>query len=401
MKAAIITWVTYNNYGTALQAFALKKAVEQYSESCSVISDRPIIESKKEKNGAAIQKNKESEQKETHETGIKHVLGLYHRYILHPGAICSRLAAKHNNRLAGKRRTAYMSSIKAIEKFKTDALKVYPIETADQYASLNKQFDVFICGSDQIWSMLPINYNPYFYMDFVEKKKIAYAPSTGSYHIEEKDKALLCELLRDFSAVSLREKVCAEQFENLLGRKVHWVLDPTLLHNGDFWNIIAKKPAIKKKYLLCYFLENKDWYFSYAHSLAKHLGLKVVLIPSRKQYADRKETYCEKVGPEEFVGLFSNASFVLTDSYHGTIFSLQFNKQFLYLKRFSDSEAFNQNVRVDSLLSALDLYDKVVVDNKEFAAEDLYTIHYGTVDAVLNEMRDESLNYLKNALEIK
>ena len=125
----------------------------------------------------------------------------------------------------------------------------------------------------------------------------------------------------------------------------------------------------------------------------------MLLIPSRREFANYKEMYMNPIGPKEFVGLFNEASFVLTDSYHGSIFSLIFNKQFLYLKRFDDSEKHNQNIRVDSLLSELGLYKGVVVDENTFSSKDYMKIDYDDVNEKVETLRKCSIQYLKKALE--
>ena len=394
MKVAIVTWITYNNYGTMLQAYALQNEVEKICKECRIVSDKPIIDAKRKKVDQKI-----LTQKNGHEKGIKHIKGLFRRYILHPSAIPSRIHAVIRTRILKKREKAYIESQNKIIQFKDEELKIQDIDDINDYPALNDRYDVFICGSDQIWSMLPQNYNPYYFLEFAKKKKVSFATSIGSYRIEDKDKNVLKELLSNFSNVSLREKLTADQFKKLLHREVSWVVDPTLLHDKEFWKKFGKQTNLKQRDLLCYFLENKKWYFEFARKFANKYKLKMLLIPSRQEFANYKEIYMNPVGPKEFVGLFNEASFVLTDSYHGSIFSLIFNKQFLYLKRFADSEKYNQNIRVDSLLSELGLYKNVVVDENSFSLNNSTKIDYDSVEEKIEKLRRSSIQYLEKALE--
>ena len=259
---------------------------------------------------------------------------------------------------------------------------------------LNAEYDVFVCGSDQIWSVLDKNFDGYYYLDFSTNKKISYATSIGANTIPENKAEQIAEWLKSFHAISVREKKTSEQLSDITGKKIQWVCDPTLLHDKNFWdNFCVRINDKPKKYLLCYLLSNKSWYFQYAHHLAKHLKLKLVLIPSCTDYTKYKECHKNGVGPREFVSLIKDAEFILTDSYHGSIFSLLFQKEFLCLKRFDDDDPINQNIRVDSLFEKCDLMDHIVPEGI-FSPEDIKSTDYKKINDLLERFRIESRNYL-------
>ena len=149
----------------------------------------------------------------------------------------------------------------------------------------------------------------------------------------------------------------------------------------------------KYKYLLCYFLDNNEWYFEYAKSLAKYLNLKILIIPNKQEYVYLKDFKNIPVGPKEFVNLVKNASFVLTDSYHGSIFSLIFKKCFLCLKRFDDDAPNCQNIRINSLFEYLDI-TKNIKSKKIFDIHDINSLNYNIIDERIKYLRDKSREYL-------
>lgn len=210
----------------------------------------------------------------------------------------------------------------------------------------------------------------------------------------------ILEYLKDFAAIAVREQQSAFQLSQWMNQQVDWVLDPTLLYNSDFWREFANGiQAPRKKYLLCYFLGKREWYFKYAQQMAKQLRLKLVLIPSWVEFVNYKETYRQGVGPKEFVALFRDAEFILTDSYHGSIFAIQFEKKFLHFKRFNDQDSNCQNIRIYSLFTALGL-EKLILQQKNFAKNDIIDIHYQSINDRLSYYRKQSREYIKhNILE--
>lgn len=379
MKTATVTWITYNNYGTALQAYALQKYLEKIGVDNVIISDYSIIHSTE-------RPPENSVKMRGRETLVQ--------YLLHPMRLIFKVLYGIENWYKKCTHLPYAQSQQLFEKFKQDELKILYGMKREDMPKLNNQFDVFICGSDQIWSVLDYNFNGYFFLDFVTKKKISYAASIGAEKISEQRANQIRTYLSNFSAISIREKQSSVYLSQLLDRPVEWVADPTLLHDAAFWTKFSKGARSPRgKYLLCYFLGKKSWYFDYAHALAKHLRLKVVLIPSWYQFAEHKSVCRHGVGPKEFVAMFRDASYVLTDSYHGSIFAMQFKKEFLHLKRFADDDPICQNIRVNSLFSMVELKDWIIAE-KEFEPEDIRRISYDNVSDLLRNFREKSQTYL-------
>ncbi len=400
MKTATVTWITHQNYGTDLQAYALQRYLIDNGFENTIISDKYIICPyllSQEKNG-----EKKADKIESGNQNIsKSVFERTKRYILNPKSFFEDYRTHREYRKAVKRNAisaSYRECMTLIEDFKKRRLVISESYSQNDMSKHNDQFDAFICGSDQIWSVFDINFKGYFYLDFVTKKKIAYSPSIGTDIISDEKKKKIKEYLKDYSAISVRENISATQLSELCNRSVYWVCDPTLLHTKEFWSNFSSNEEIKeKKYILCYFLGENDWYFSYVKSLAKTLRLKPLMIPIRESFAFHKWSCGYGVSPEKFVALIKNAAFVVTDSYHAMIFSMIFEKKFLYLKRFKDNDEISQNIRVNSLLEKVNM-KHLCIPEKEFQKQDIKDIDYDVIGSILCEFRKQSQEFLNKSL---
>ena len=389
MKTATVTWVTYNNYGTLLQAYALQKQIEMFGHENVILNDNQILKeyfAAKRKNVSAAKPVPQN----AGETAAQRVK----RLLLNPGMLYRRLLARAN---PVKYAFPYEGSQNACQKFKKESLKIRDDVIPGELAGLNQMYDVFITGSDQIWSVFDSIFNPYYYLDFVQGRKISYAPCMGTDQIPADTAKQIQVLLEDYEAVSVREDVSARQLSEITGRDVAWVCDPTLLHDADFWmDFTVGIPAPNEKYLLCYFLESRPWYFELAKSLAKQLGLKLKLIPSRWEHLGSQYVIADAIGPREFVSLFRHADYVLTDSYHGSIFSLIFEKDFQYLLRFRSDDPASQNIRIQSLFDRLDLQCRIVSPERE---EISIPMDYTLIKEKLAVFRESSKQFLRKSFE--
>jgi len=386
MKTATVTWITYNNYGTVLQAYALQKYIESLGYENEIISDELILNE---------HKNATTHKKPTARTSLTQAssgpIDRLRRLLSNPHRI-GRILEAHVNRKAYQ--FPYYGSQGQFAVFKNNELRIRHGVSSRELMSLNGDYDTFICGSDQIWSVFDRIFDPYYYLSFAGKKKIAYAPSLGTDRIPEGTTDKIRELLVDFSAISVRERVSAEQLKGITGRDVEWVCDPTLLHDRSFWNDFVtdvRRPA--GKYLLCYFLENKPWYFERAKEIAGRLHLKIKLVPNKWEYLSNENVLRYAVGPREFAALFQSAAFVLTDSYHGSIFSMIFERSFLYLQRFSDDDANSQNIRIQSLFSYLGINDRIITGDTP-ASDAIDFPDYERITKRLREYRSRSQAFL-------
>ena len=402
MKSATVTWIKYNNYGTQLQAFALQQYIMSLGVENTIISDDCILS---ELLKGYIERSKEfaQPQKSTdvnlNQNRMKTILK---NYLLNPKSwfsLCklSFISLRYRLNKIRRKRSAYVKSQDKFAEFKKDKLKLLYNTTLKDVSLLNEKFDVFLCGSDQIWSPLDCNFYGYYYLDFATKKKFSYATSIGTTNIKDNKIETIKNWTNEYYAVSVRESQSAEQLSEVLDRDVKWVLDPTLLLDKSFWNDQRKDYPVRKKFVVCYFLEDREWYLSYAKALSKYLGVGLYIIPSLQEYALSRYSFKRGIGPQEFIDVIAKAEFVLTDSYHASIFSVIFEKNFLYLKRFKDNNPQSQNIRIYSLFNLLNIND-VIVEEKLFEKHDIVDLDYVRINQILDERRSFSQDYLKGCL---
>lgn len=261
----------------------------------------------------------------------------------------------------------------------------------------NRQYDCFLVGSDQTWSpYVTIQKNNINFLDFVEAGKIkgSYAPSLGTCNLKEEYVEKLKEKISDFAFLSCREKQNAEFLSNCLGRKVHHVLDPTLLLNREEWLQVSESIKMPEKYILCYVLGTKQRIASYAENLSIKESIPVYFIVSRPEYLS-KTNALNNVTPGQFITLISNASYVITDSFHGSLFSINFQRQFYVFTKREESSKTNDNDRIGDLLSILGLSDRLIKDSYDIKNRE---ISYKDVYRKVDIFRQSSLSYLSNML---
>lgn len=371
MKNAIVTWFHYENYGTNLQAYALQKFLNDRNKETNIINYIPTYIHEKEK------------KKITYEN------------------ICIFIKNRKNELLKKIIKIKYNKEFKEKSRKFKKFIEININLTKKQYEKeeleeLNNSYDNFIVGSDQIWN--PNNVDDTFFLKFVKnnKNKISYAPSFGVNKLEESLKSNIKEDLEKFRYLSVREETGKNIVKELIGKEPLVVLDPTLLLLKEEWiRLIEKKN--EPKYILCYFLGNQKYYWKYVKRLQKETGYNVKIIPIKEEDFFRKGDLQIEVGPTEFVELIANAEVVCTDSFHGTIFSIIMEKDFSVLKRFKDNDKKSQNSRIYNLLSMLKLDNHLIDVNSEILR---YKVdNYNNVQEILNKNREESINFLMNAIE--
>ena len=279
-------------------------------------------------------------------------------------------------------------------------------DTLKQLTQAAKEYDAVMVGSDQLWR--PEGYSTGFYnLMFVpdEVPKIAYATSFGVSQIPEKKKKIAKTFLNRIDHISVRELRASEMIKELIGRDVPTVVDPTLLFTGEEWKkIIPSKTIVDEKYIFCYLLGSNPQHRTWVEELKKQTGYKIVTIPHLDEFVESDIAFGDHqlydVGPVEFVNLIRNAEFVCTDSFHGTVFSILNHKQFVTFNRFTDGTRNSRNSRIESLLSQTGLENRRLT-RKEQSIVDLALaeIDFECVDSKLNQMRNQSIDYLRSALE--
>ena len=250
-----------------------------------------------------------------------------------------------------------------------------------------------IVGSDQTWSEFRCRNNDLFFLGCVQNnvRKYSYAPSLGTITISSAYAATLKEGLRGFRMVSCREKANAEFLSSLIGCNVKHVLDPTLLLSPIKWNQISDSTLCPTKpYLLAYILGEKNCIFEYAEKVGQELGLPVYYIVTRPSCTQKKNTLYPT--PRQFIALISHASYVVTDSFHGSIFCINYSIDFAaFSKREGDLKSVD-NARIIEFLSMLGLENHFLDDNCCIKTP---KIDYVAVRNKLSLLQNKSIEYIE------
>lgn len=262
----------------------------------------------------------------------------------------------------------------------------------------SKNYDYIISGSDQVWNYLITNTDTTYLLDFVKdrNKKLSYAASFGVSSIPANLKELYKNLLKDFKGISVREKQGQNIIKELCNLDVSVVLDPTLLLNKNEWLKLNFSKQKRQKYILVYCLRKSNLLNGMAKILKRETGFELVILSPRTKYTYSKFS-AATAGPEEFIELFMNAEYVLTNSFHGTAFSINFNKKFLV--DLDTKSAQNTNSRLLNILELVNLTGRIVSEPQDIRK--MYEeIDYKKVNGILNIERKTSLDYLKISLGI-
>lgn len=389
MKIGIVTFVKCDNYGAELQAYALQWKLNQLGYDAELI-DLQKIEKDLASNASSIlpaikNRFKVYGWKAPFEIG-KLVVDVLQR----------KLAAKKNESNAEEKHKLFLDFF---DKFIRHSNRYYTIEEIRQATDL--PYDVYIAGSDQIWNYMHNDNLDVYFLEFAKEfgaHRISYAASISAASIPAKYQDEYRNLLKNIQYLSVRELHGAKLIKELTGRDVEVVLDPTLLVTSEEWlNNVAKNPLSGEKYVLVYTLSGSKYIQELCDNIAGRLGCKVVnmKINFRKDDSE-KMTDLFDLGPQEWVGLISGASYVVTDSFHGTAFSINFNKPFTTLV----NPVSNMNSRVLSILKIMGLEDRIIYDDgTRKMPKELY-VDYTEVNKRMEEWRHKSLSFIKKSLDV-
>ncbi len=362
MKCGILTFHRAQNFGGILQAYALQKSVEKLGVDCEIVDYRsPFIEK------------------------------YFKPYSLKNLPSIKRMAAivLYNGRVKDNRVN--------FDEFSKKHLKTSNavFENKDQLLKCNDEYDLFIAGSDQVWSYLTAGFDKSYFLEFVKNnsKKNSYAASFGVESIPKKYHEEYYGLLKDFNNISVREEQGAQIVKEILDYEPPVVLDPTLLLNRDEWSKIATAKPEKHKYLLLYLIAESKTTLSLAKKIAKERNLKIIYINDRLYKRNGMENR-SKIGVNKWVELFLNASCIVTNSFHGVAFSINFKKDF-YMQYLPEPAKVNS--RLENILTTLDLTSRNIKDVKNFDIGE--TIDYSRVHEKLLLSRQNSIEYLRKVIE--
>jgi hypothetical protein len=360
-KTYIITLNGYFNYGNRLQNYALEKVLKKKQ-----IYPITLIIEKFNKNEKLLSKIKRIK--------LNNFLTKIFNQFFFIGQKLIKLKYKN---IINKKTTIF-------KRFSKEFLNEKPFNQPNENS-------YFIAGSDQIWNP---HYNSDFkkyFLQFAPKdKRIAYAPSFGVSEIPEDKKEKYKKWLNEIPHLSVREKEGAKIIKELTGRDVPVLVDPTLLLKKEEWLEISKehenKP--KSKYLLTYFLgtiprDRKKL----IKNIAKKYHLKIVRLADLKD----KKTYT--ADPSEFIDYINSAEIFLTDSFHGTVFSILMETPFYVFQRLGGKSMYS---RIDTLLEMTNFKNREEKDIN--LSNNLLEVDFAHVDEILKKERQKSMDFLKNAL---
>lgn len=373
------------NYGSVLQSFALQKVLKDYNSNMEVIQyeDTPNLKNKIE----VLLKIR-----------LKECINL--RYI----------KKQLNEKWRIKVNLTYKETIEnrklAFDKFIKKHFTLSPkyhnkIEVTDGL----KEYSTIVLSSDQLWGPSDIIRNYHTLIPVPEQTyKITYATSFGVAELPKFLEKRVAKFIPRINNISVREESGAKIIKKVCGKDVQVVCDPTLLLTSDEWNEIQEKePIIKEEYIFCYFLGSNKEHREQALYLKKLTGLKIVSL--------RHLEFCESeelefaditpmgIDPGELINLIKNAKYILSDSFHVTIFSILNHKQFVVFDRYDNKSKQSRNTRIDNLLEKLDLKDRRIFDNKKLNIKLDEKIDFEKVDNILSAWRIESRGYLEKALK--
>ena len=356
-KIGILTFHRANNYGALLQTYALKRFLK------SIVLKVFIINYLCD----AIENYYKLFPKSLLKFNIKNLIRIIKRFLFLPLIVYFNFKFK---------------------KFK----EVYLIDTlpftCNSISSIENEYDIFITGSDQVFNPQLTGFDKNYFLDFVKDKNkcFSYAASFGlSYEsLTEQEKMFINQNLQNFKYLSLREKQGMDIVNKLSNIKSEIHIDPTLLLNKQDWSKVSKIPK-ETEFVLVYLMNNNKKIMKYADELAKNKKLKIKIITLKFRELINKNTLMPS--PQEWLGYFLKAKYIVTNSFHGLCFSINFNKQF-----FVDFVPTNKrNSRFKNLLELTNLGERLI-DNIGIDYDK--PINWSNVNKIIEQ--EKSLNYLKS-----
>lgn len=291
---------------------------------------------------------------------------------------------------------------RAFDKYRAHNLVLSKKMSYSDLHSIDLNYEQLVCGSDQIWNP---DYNiPAFFLNFGRKdcRKIIYAASIGKGQLSCLEKKTYSKLLEFPDYISVREDSAQKLISSITEKNVELVLDPTLLHQQEYWMKKADDSSLNhRNYIFCYFLNLTDEKVKSANDFAKKNNCEVIAISylhnEVEKYTEKLEgKLLSEVNPADFLNLIRNAEAVITDSFHATVFSIIFQKDFWCFGR--NAGTYNMNTRLHTLLGYVEMQDRLI------EPDDLKNkMHCTHVDIDLHNLKieqKESIAFLSNALEI-
>ena len=367
-KIGILTFHNAHNYGAVLQAYALKTKLKRMGHEAEVLNYR----------------NK--------------YIGRNYKKVLHIDFWKRDILPSRWGKVIREIRDVFYGlpewqrQWSVFEKFISEKLldgESRPLKLEDVAA---KDCDVYVLGSDQIWAReLTHGMDPAYFGQFApEKKKISYAASVPNGSIPENEKPYFKEYLQSLSHISVREEKLAKAIQDLTGREVDTVVDPTLLlEQEDYESLLYKEPLKQGDYVFAYFVVENEMVSRCAKKAAELLGCELVELHYKKTPQINGENMIFDAGPSEFLTYIRDAKMVVTNSFHGTVFSILFQKKFY--------SVYKENGRIENLLGFLGLEKRHIQNENEIVID--AEIAYAKSKDLLEGYRKRSEEFLMRAIE--
>lgn len=360
-KIGILTYHDTTNFGAVLQAFALQRKIENMGYNseiidykCSAITDRYKI--------IPIYKSKNIKQL------IKSLLTNNHK---------RKLKVDFNN---------FNDKYQKISNISYDKSTIKKSE---------EKYDMIISGSDQVWNLELSGNDTSYMLDFIKdkKKKGTYAVSFGYKAVPSKYYEKTKKYINKFNKLLVREQQGKEIIKEMLRKNADVVLDPTLLFDKEEWiNLLnIQKKTIKNDYILLYIIAPNKSIIKFTKKLAKKKNCKIIYINDsyKKIFGMRNIWHCT---PKEFLEYIYNAKYIVTTSFHGVAFSINFEKEFFYAL---SSEKGNFNSRIENLIQILKINNRNINTNHNIDQK----LDYNEISKNLTIERNKSKLLLKEELD--
>ena len=388
MKIGIVTYVEDDNYGEELQAFAIQYYLN------SIGYDAEVIDLEKRVKDLSSSKD----------TIIPAILNRFKLYgCKAPLYILKKIIDVYKKKRYEKSNSACRAKLHKLfvdffERYTKHSSKYY---TLDEIRVTNDlPYDTYIAGSDQIWNYMHTDFLDVFFLEFAKKfgaRRISYAASISVPKIPLDLRDTYKQLASNIEFLSVRELQGAKILQEVCNMKAEIVLDPTLLLSQKDWlNSVAINPIKDGRYVLVYTLSGSRYIKQLAMDISKKLDCSKIIFIFNNETIVYENGNEQKIiiGPSEWVGLISDAEYVVTDSFHGTAFSINFNKPFTTLV----NPVSNMNSRVMSILEITRLKDRIIYDDGKNRMPDSLIIDYQEVNKIMNEWRKKSIDFIKKAL---
>lgn len=382
MRVGVITIHKSNNYGACLQSYALWKYISSLGYDCEIIDlHRPIhsdfIPSKR-----YVRMRVEK-------------VSLFHRVLLF---------IKHIIRHQEKKGMASFKWSPALKKkfteFNSQMKLSRPYYRIDELYTTPPCYDTYVSGSDQIWNpKMPYCIEPYF-LTFVNNggRKISYASSVGISSLHPEEERKYRQWLSSYDWISVRERTGVDLLRQMTGLDIEQVCDPTMLLNREEWELQKKPITRNRRYILFFSLFYDREAIDSCLSLAAESGCEFIYLSVKQPLGDVSQyTVVTDAGPGEWLSYIQNAELVITNSFHGTIFSILLHTRNFYSYVMKGSK---NGSRIIDLLNDYKLNSHLIEKFPLRSFEDLMAnrIDYHVVDNLLENERKRSTDFLKNAL---